>query len=254
MNRNIVGLLGVVCIVAVVGRLNADEPTAHTFNADGVQIRYLTQGTAGSPVVLIHGLHSSADMNWRLPGAMAALAKEHRVIALDLPGHGQSDKPDNEKSYGLAMVADVKLLLDQLKIDKAHIVGYSMGGMVAMKFIALHPDRTSTGVLGGMGWLKEGSRLQQFWERIPDRDGARTPTACTRSLAKLALSEDELKSVKTPMTIVVGDRDPVRRLYVAPLETVRKDWPVVEIAGAGHITCIAKREFLDELVKALKDK
>jgi len=55
------------------------------------------------------------------------------------------------------------------------------------------------------------------------------------------------------VSIVVGERDPVRRLYVAPLENVRSDWPVVEIADAGHLNCIARPEFRDEIVRRLKD-
>jgi serine-type D-Ala-D-Ala carboxypeptidase len=54
------------------------------------------------------------------------------------------------------------LLLDQLNIKKAHIVGYSMGGIVALKFISEHPDRVLSGTLGGMGWLPEGGGLQKI--------------------------------------------------------------------------------------------
>jgi len=71
----------------------AADPAVSTFDANGVKIRYVVQGT-GEPVVLVHGLAASAAMNWQFPGIMAALAKDHQVIALDLPGHGGSDKPD----------------------------------------------------------------------------------------------------------------------------------------------------------------
>ena len=59
--------------------------------------------------MLIHGLYSSAALNWQLPGTFAAVAAGHRAIALDLPGHGLSDKPDDEQAYGLRMVEDVAL-------------------------------------------------------------------------------------------------------------------------------------------------
>lgn len=54
-------------------------------------------------------------------------------------------------------VEDIVLLLDRLNIGKVHIVGYSMGGIVALKFIAEHPDRVLSGILGGMGWLPQGA-------------------------------------------------------------------------------------------------
>jgi pimeloyl-ACP methyl ester carboxylesterase len=231
----------------------AAEPAAATFVAKGVKLRYITAGDNGSTVVLLHGLNANADLNWRLPGMIKTLAAEHRVVAIDFPGHGGSDKPEEDDAYGRQMSEDVALLLDHLKVDKAHIVGYSMGGMVALRFLADHPDRCLSSVLAGMGWLQEGSPLQQFWARVPDREGARTPAACPRGMAKLALSETELKAVKTPVTVIVGDGDPVKRLYVEPLQNVRNDWPVVEIADAGHFTCAFKPAFVDAVVRSVKD-
>ena len=78
-------------------------------------------------MVLIHGLYSSARINWQLPGTLAALAEDHQVIALDLPGYGRSDRPSAAAAYGLQWVEDIVLLLDRLNIGKVHIVGYSMG-------------------------------------------------------------------------------------------------------------------------------
>ena len=227
--------------------LGADEPVAGAFDAKGVKISYLVQGK-GEPVVLIHGLHASAEVNWVKPGIMAALAKDHQVIALDLPGHGGSDKPEKEEAYGVRMVEDVVLLMDSLKVAKAHIVGYSLGGMVAVKLMVIHPDRVISAVVGGMGWMREGSPPAEFWEKTRPREGGRTPTACIHAIGKLGVTEEELKGIKIPVTVLVDDRDPVKRLYVAPLRMVRKDWPVVEIEGAGHLNCIVKKQFADEIV------
>ena len=208
------------------------------FDAKGVKIHYLVEGT-GEPVVLIHGLDSSAHLNWEAPGVMDALAVDHRVIALDLPGYGESDKPNDPSAYGQAWIEDVILLLDHLKIEKAHIVGYSMGGMVALKLFAEHPDRVLSGTLGGMGWLRAGSFQQRLW--------AHMRSLAVSSVAELALTEEELKSIHLPVEILVGDRDPMRKLYVIPLQSVRSDWQVIEIQDAGHITCIMKKQFKDEL-------
>ncbi len=190
-------------------------------------------------------------MNWDLPGVTALLAKDSQVITLDLPGHGSSDKPDKEEAYGVELAEDIVRLLDHLSIKKAHIVGYSMGGMIAAKLMAKHPDRVRSCLLGGMGWLKEGSGLQKIWEQMGSREGGRTPAECVRSLGKLALTEEELKAITVPVEVVVGDRDPVKRMYVNPLQQVRKDWPVVEIADAGHINCIMKAQFKEEIQKWL---
>jgi len=220
------------------------------FEVSGVKIHYISEGQ-GEPVVLIHGLSSSAKGNWQMPGIIGMLSREYHVIALDMPGHGESDRPEIQDAYGLQMVEDVVGLLDHLKIKKAHIVGYSMGGMVTVKLMAKYQDRVLSGMVGGMGWLREGSRLQRSWEQMPERPGGRIPAACVRGLAQLAVTRHELESIRVPVLVMVGDRDPTNRLYVAPLRQVRTDWEVIEIQDAGHLNCIAKLQFKEELKKWL---
>ena len=65
------------------------------------------------------------------------------------------------------------------------------------------------------------------------------------------MTEPELTQIRIPTEVIVGDRDPVKQLYVEPLERVRKDWPVIEIHDAGHLTCIAKPEFKNEIQRWL---
>lgn len=72
-----------------------------------------------------------------------------------------------------------------------------------------------------------------------------------RSVSELAVTEAELKSIRTPVLILVGDRDPMRKMYVAPLQKVRNDWPVIEIPGAGHLNCIFKKQFIEQIEKWL---
>jgi pimeloyl-ACP methyl ester carboxylesterase len=245
-------LLFALLILAAPALAAADQAAIQngTFDSDGVKIAYIVAGE-GTPVVLIHGLYSSAEMNWQLPGTFRLLAQHHRVIALDLRGHGNSDKPTEDAAYGKPMVEDITRLMDHLHIEKAHIVGYSLGGIIAMRFIVDHPDRVISGALGGMGWLREGGALQGVWENLPARGGAnnKTPPACIHGIARLAISEKELKAINLPMEILIGDRDPCRKLYVEPLQAVRKDWPIIEIHDAGHINCIFKEQFKSELAK-----
>jgi pimeloyl-ACP methyl ester carboxylesterase len=226
---------------------------AQTFDSDGVKLSYCVQGK-GEPVVLIHGWLSDARINWALPGTSGLLAKDYQVIALDVRGHGRSDKPTKEDAYGPELVEDVVRLLDHLKIKKAHIVGYSMGGIIAASFIAKHPDRALSGTLGGMGWLKEGDIAQKGFAQIAKNDpNADAHAICGRSLARLALTEEEIKSVKVPVTVLVGDQDDlIKKLYVEPLEKVRKDWPVIEIKDANHFTCILKQQFREEIASWLQ--
>jgi pimeloyl-ACP methyl ester carboxylesterase len=217
---------------------------------DGVRIAFSSEGS-GDPVVLIHGLHASTELNWRSPGIIKKLAQNYQVICLDLPGHGESDKPESKDVYGLQMVHDVAKIMEHLKVRKAHIVGYSLGGMVALKFADVHSDMTLSVTLCGMGWMKEGGLLQRFWNNMAGRESSRTPEACVKGIAELALSETELKGISQPVTVIIGSDDPVKRLYVKPLQAARPDWPVVEISGGGHLTTIKMPEFHAALVKCL---
>ncbi|MBB5032424.1 alpha/beta fold hydrolase [Prosthecobacter vanneervenii] len=240
--------LSLICLLVVTAAAWADE-----FTSGDVKIFYTVQGS-GKPVVLIHGLHSSGAMNWTMPGITAALAQTHRVIVVDCRGHGKSDKPQTEDAYGAAMAEDVVALLDHLDIRRAHIVGYSMGGMIALKTAVLHPERVQGLLLCGMGWLPDGSALQGFWEHIPVRKrllGGSSGSACMKGMARLAVTEAEVKALQMPTAVIVGDHDPVDRLYVAPLTQIRPGWPVTKIAGAGHLTGVVKPDFRDAVVKAI---
>lgn len=223
---------------------------ADDFDSAGVKIHYTVTGT-GEPVILVHGLYSSAEMNWGLPGIIAQLAQHYQVIAPDMRGHGQSGKPVDAAAYGPEMAEDIVRLMDHLHIAKARVAGYSMGGMIVMKLLVLHPDRVTSAVLGGMGWLREGGFLQIVWERMSPRNTQGTPVACVHAIAQLAVTAEQVEAIKAPVTILVGDHDPCLPLYVKPLEKIRPDWPVHIIEGAGHLTCVTKPEFKAQLETAL---
>ena len=238
-------------LLAATTFIGASSAMSGEFNSDGVKIHYDIFGK-GEPVILIHGLYASAKTNWELPGVAAELAKRYQVVALDNRGHGQSDKPTAEGAYGVKMTGDIVRLMDHLHIAKAHVVGYSMGGMITMKLLTLHPDRVISAVLGGMGWLKAGSPQQRMWEMAQGRKGEKTPAACLHGFAQLAVTEAEVKAVRVPVTVIIGERDICRRLYVEPLRQIRPDWPVRVIAGAGHLNCIVKPDFKAQIASALE--
>ena len=219
---------------------------ADDFDSAGVKIHYTVQGT-GAPVILIHGLYASGHMNWGANGVIADLSQRYQVIALDCRGHGQSDKPTGESDYGIKMVDDVVRLMDHLHLASANIVGYSMGGMIALKLAVTHPERVHSTILGGMGWLKEGSPLQHVWENMSGRGNP----AVVHSFAEFAVTADQVQALKMPIQVVVGDKDPCRRLYVEPLLAIRPDIQEHVVPKAGHILCVMKPEFKTDLNAAL---
>jgi pimeloyl-ACP methyl ester carboxylesterase len=223
---------------------------ADDFDSAGVKIHYEIEG-AGEPVILIHGLYASAKINWGAPGITADLARHYRVIALDCRGHGQSDKPAAEGEYGLKMVEDVVRLMDHLHLPSAHIVGYSMGGMITLKLAVTYPERVRSAILGGMGWMPEGSPLQEVWEKMGRGNRAGGNPALLHGFSEFAVTAAQVKALKTPLQVIVGERDPCRRMYVEPLLQIRPDISAHVVAGAGHLACVIQPEFRAELNAAL---
>jgi pimeloyl-ACP methyl ester carboxylesterase len=248
MKRALVIVLASLVVFGARG--HAADP--QTLNVNGVKIRYYVQGK-GEPVVLIHGWLSSAGMNWDGVGTTALLAKNYQVIRLDMRGHGQSSSPKDEKDYGPELVEDVVRLLDHLKIKKAHIVGYSMGCIVAQNFTANHEDRVLSTALCGAGWMeKNGLAVKAFEGLVKKGDPkADAKAICFRSLGTLGITKEQVQSIKVPVVMIAGDKDGIAKIYIEPTKKVRKDWPVVEIKGANHISCIWQPQFQEELKKWL---
>jgi pimeloyl-ACP methyl ester carboxylesterase len=111
-------------------------------NVFGIRLAYLQAG-AGLPVVLLHGLASSS-LTWA--ASIEALAQEHTVYALDLPGHGDSDRPvmDGGITSGVKVFGR---FLERLGLHRVALVGNSMGGLVALRFALDYPDRVTHLVL-----------------------------------------------------------------------------------------------------------
>jgi pimeloyl-ACP methyl ester carboxylesterase len=218
-------VIGVFCTVAIAFLSCARESPIPTDEGAEVQV----------PVVLLHGLGSSAQLNWVRPGTVKTLSDHgYRVIAHDFP----------ESAHGVQMVEDVIRLLDASNISRAHIVGYSMGGMVALKLATMHPTRVQSVVLGGMGWMPADAPTQKYW--------ASQKNLRARSLADLATTAEEMKAIAIPMIVIVGERDRVRELYVDPLADVRPDIPVKIVAGADHSGCANRPEFQQLLLDWLQ--
>ncbi len=125
--------------------------TKFTLGKDGVRIAWEEVG-AGAPIVLVHGFASDRVQNWRAPGWYGALTGAgRRVVALDCRGHGESDKPHNEKAYGASMVEDIAAVMAAADLGNADVMGYSLGGMLVMGLLMQHPDLVRRAVVAGVG-------------------------------------------------------------------------------------------------------
>ena len=103
----------------------------------GIKVYYEVYGE-GRPIVLLHGAFYTIDMNWSqlIPG----LSKTRKVIAIEMQGHGHTPFSDRKLSLA-ALASDVEGVMDYLKIDRADVAGFSMGGSVAYQFAVQSPKR-----------------------------------------------------------------------------------------------------------------
>jgi pimeloyl-ACP methyl ester carboxylesterase len=106
---------------------------------DGIRLAYEETGSGAPPIVLVHGW--TCNHTYFAP-QQERLSKRHRVVAVDLRGHGESDKPNG--SYAIAQFADdIAWLCRELRVEKPVVIGHSMGGMTALELAVRHPDLPS---------------------------------------------------------------------------------------------------------------
>jgi pimeloyl-ACP methyl ester carboxylesterase len=200
--------------------------------SDGTRIHYLRAGDAGSWVVLIHGYTGSAEGNWFANGIAQALAADHRVVALDCRNHGTSDKP---QPGGPGRAKDVIELMNHLDIRRAHIHGYSMGGMITSRLLGYIPERIITATFGGSGVMEFED---EFIAVTPaDRDGDDPDEAAVSRNLRISFAMTNGKTREEAEVIAETPREPravdpslIRKLSAA-IDLRKVNFPVLAING-----------------------
>ncbi|MHA4854103.1 alpha/beta fold hydrolase [Rhodococcus sp. MSC1_016] len=129
---------------------------------DGVRVAYETVGD-GEPFVLIHGTALSHAI-WRGFGYVRALRDRYRLVLVDLRGHGRSDKPHDPASYAMdLMSADIVAVLDEVGLPSAHVLGYSLGGRVALALAVQYPEHLESLIIGGGSSLPQAGAFDRLF-------------------------------------------------------------------------------------------
>ncbi len=211
------------------------KPTTGYAPVNGLKMYYEIHGS-GEPVVLLHGAFMTITNNWT--PWIGELSKTRKVIAVEMQGHGRT--ADIERDISQENLADdVAALLDYLKIPKADLIGYSMGGGVAMECAIRHPDKVRKVVVISStfrrdGMIKEaldsipkltadafkGSPIEVEYKKLsPTPDDF--PKFVKRVLAAATkghdLGADKLKATTAPMFFIHGDADGIRLEHVAEM-------------------------------------
>ncbi|HWV39210.1 MAG TPA: alpha/beta fold hydrolase [Vulgatibacter sp.] len=195
-------------------------------HVNGIWLHYREQGE-GEPLLLIMGF-GTPWQGWE--PQIEDFSRGHRVICFDNRGVGASDKPVGRYTVS-QMVADASGLLDHLRIERAHVVGVSMGGMVAMEMAARHPERVGSLVLAATTPAAD-ARMRWTMGRVAARIGAAAFTAGGTLQDRLAAVKEELVQVWLPLIFSAapgGEEEAiVRRLMDAAFA---EGFPAVGTAG-----------------------
>ena len=247
-----------------------------SFKHGDVEIAYLDTG-AGDPIVLVHGFASNKEVNWVQPGWLSTLTRDNRrVIALDNRGHGQSTKLYDPADYHTDMMAaDVAALIAHLGLERADVMGYSLGARISAVLAARHPERVRALILGGVGIkLVEvaglsgdiagaleapsiddvtdptGKAFRLFAEQT--RSDLKALAACLRG-SRQAIKIDEIKQIRAPTLVAAGTRDDIAG-SPHELAALFAGGHALEITGRDHMVAVGDRLFKAAALALLKER
>src|SRR5882762_5039546 len=138
------------------------KPTTGYAPVNGINMYYEVHG-GGEPVVLLHGAFMTITNNWA--GWISELSKTRRVIAVEMQGHGRTADVPRDITYE-NLADDVAALLNYLKIPRADLIGYSMGGGVAMQCAIRHPDKVRK-VVSISSFFRQDGVLKEALDAFP---------------------------------------------------------------------------------------
>ena len=230
-----------ILTVLLSATVSAQQPTTGYAPVNGLRMYYEIHGK-GDPVVLLHGSFMTITNNW--PDAIALLSKSRKVIAVEMQGHGRTADIDRDFSYA-HLADDIAALLDHLKIKRADVLGYSMGGGVALQVAIRHPEKVRkvvsiSAVFRHDGWVKEavevfpqmnaamfkGTPLETEYRKLsptPDEFETFVKRVLQMDVVPYDFGAGNLKATKAPMFFIHGDADGVRLDHIAEMFRLKGD-------------------------------
>jgi pimeloyl-ACP methyl ester carboxylesterase len=221
--------------------LAQQQPTTGHAPVNGLNMYYEVHGS-GDPVVLLHGSFMTITNNWT--GWVGALSKTRTVIAVEMQGHGRTADIRRDFSYE-NLADDVAALLDYLKVPRADLIGYSMGGGVAMQCAIRHPQKVRkvvsiSAVFRHDGWVKEaldmfpqltaetfkGSPIETEYKKLsptPDEFPTFVKRVIAMDLTPYDFGADKVKATTAPMFFIHGDADGVRLEHISEMFRLKGD-------------------------------
>ena len=140
-------------------------------------------------------------------------------------------------------------LLDHAGVDKAHVVGYSMGGTIAIKMVTMYPERVRSTLVGGQGWLNSESEYakQVATDERPGRFGPPL-----RGFGELATTAEEMQAISVPLRVIIGTKDGNQKSVNLWKEIV-PELDVVYVEDATHLSCMTAPEFREGIQRFIAE-
>jgi len=247
-----------------------------TFKNGDVEIAYLDEGE-GDPIVLVHGFASNKEVNWVMPGWTAVLRRDgRRVVALDNRGHGQSTKLYDPAAYHTDIMAgDIAALIEQLKLPRADLMGYSLGSRICAVLAARRPELVRSVILGGAGirlidnaGLRDeiadsleapsldvvtdpmGKRFRAFAEQT--RSDLKALAACLRGSRQPVRLED-IQSIRAPALVAVGTKDDITG-SPHELAALMPNARAIDIPDRDHMVAVGDKVFKNAALEFLQQR
>jgi pimeloyl-ACP methyl ester carboxylesterase len=232
MRTTVVAMLTMLLSAVVSAQ---QKPTTGYAPVNGLKMYYEVHGS-GDPVVLLHGSFMTISNNWT--GWIGELSRTRKVVAVEMQGHGRTADINRDFSYA-NLADDIAALLDYLTIPNADLIGYSMGGGVALQCAIRHPGKVRTvvsisAVFRHDGWVKEaldafpqltsdtlkGSPIEAEYRRLsptPHDFPRFVKRVIAMDLKPYDFGADKLKATRAPMFFIHGDADGVRLEHISEM-------------------------------------
>ncbi|WP_213770410.1 alpha/beta hydrolase [Bradyrhizobium sp. dw_78] len=247
-----------------------------SFHHGDVEIAYLDEGE-GDPIMLVHGFASSKTVNWVYPTWVSELKKHgYRVIAHDNRGHGDSTKLYDPEQYHIGIMAsDITALMDHLKIERADIMGYSLGGRMTAWLAHREPQRLRSAILGGiaMGLIEGGGPGENVAKALEadslddvtdpvgrtfrafadqTRSDRRALAACLRGSRRL-MTREEAAAISVPVLVAVGTADEIAGSAPA-LGKIIPGSKVLDIPNRDHMRAVGDKVYKTGVLEFLSQR